>query len=221
MQTYYFYKIFCKNPEIEDIYIGKTCNLSNRMNQHKFGCKHDKDIKLYNFINNNGGWENFNYNILREEEFICEKDATIVENELYLQYTPSLNTYRPIQDKNETKIKRHNGKKKFRLNKKKNTISKKINDIKVDFDEMKTDIIMEIENFNKEINNVKHIIVEKIILAKLTTPIINNHNENVIYQEENNEHKKSKYQIQIDKRKTDPKYKEYQKEYRKRKQNKL
>jgi hypothetical protein len=44
-------------------------------------------------------------------------------------------------------------------------------------------------------------------------------------QEENNEPKKSKYQTQIDKRKTDPKYKEYQKEYqkeyRKRKQNKL
>ena len=219
MRIWHFYKIFCKNTDIQDSYIGKSCDIINRMNQHKWSCfnKEKQNMKIYKFINDNGGWENFDYIILQEDYFEKVEDATIVENNLFNIFNPSLNTNRPIQDTNETKIKRRDGAKKFRLKQKmKKNLKLEFENIKCDFKEMKNEIIMEMEYFNKEINTTIQKITNLNIVKKDNALVINNCDENNFKEKINtNDTTNSKYQIQIDKRKTDPKWKEYLKNYSK------
>ena len=225
MRIWHFYKIFCKNTDIQDSYIGKSCDIINRMNQHKCSCfnKEKQNMKIYKFINDNGGWENFDYIILQEDYFEKVEDATIVENNLFNIFNPSLNTNRPIQDTNETKIKRRDGAKKFRLKQKmKKNLKLEFENIKCDFKEMKNEIIMEMEYFNKEINTTIQKITNLNIVKKDNALVINNCDENNFKEKINtNDTTKSKYQTQIDKRKTDPKWKEYLKNYSKIRRQKI
>ena len=52
------YKIFCRDTNIKEVYIGHTTNFVNRKSAHKSSCK-NSDSKLYTFIRENGGWENW------------------------------------------------------------------------------------------------------------------------------------------------------------------
>ena len=55
-----------QHKESENCYIGSTKNLNLRMRRHKENLKaKDKcHFKLYQFINENGGWDNFDYHIM-------------------------------------------------------------------------------------------------------------------------------------------------------------
>lgn len=107
--------------------------------------------------------------------------------------------------------------KKFRLKQKmKKNLKLEFENIKCDFKEMKNEIIMEMEYFNKEINTTIQKITNLNIVKKDNALVINNCDENNFKEKINtNDTTKSKYQIQIDKRKTDPKWKEYLKNYSK------
>ena len=63
------YKISCKDETISDIYIGHTTNFENRKLKHK-----QRSIKgstkLYEFIREHGGWDNFEMIIL--ETYTCK-----------------------------------------------------------------------------------------------------------------------------------------------------
>ena len=67
------YKIACKDANIEDIYIGSTCNFIKRRYQHKTGCNNPNDKKhnlyVYRFIREKGGWDN--WDIYMIEQFNC------------------------------------------------------------------------------------------------------------------------------------------------------
>ena len=67
------YKIVCKNPELKGVYVGSTTNLKQRKRQHKcaFSKQHYPlyNIKLYQYIRENGGWENFE--LVKIEDFPC------------------------------------------------------------------------------------------------------------------------------------------------------
>ena len=67
------YKIACKDPAIEDTYIGSTCNLVKRRSQHKYSCNNPNDKHynqyVYQFIREHGGWENWDVYII--EQFCC------------------------------------------------------------------------------------------------------------------------------------------------------
>jgi hypothetical protein len=55
------YKIYCKDPEISDFYIGHTTNFLRKKQYHKEMCINPKNNDfLHNFIYNNGGFSNFN-----------------------------------------------------------------------------------------------------------------------------------------------------------------
>jgi hypothetical protein len=54
------YKIYCKNSDITDCYVGSTKNLINRIKQHKTAIKHYK-LKLYSFIREHGGIANWDF----------------------------------------------------------------------------------------------------------------------------------------------------------------
>ena len=93
------YKIACKDPNIEDTYIGSTCNLVKRRYQHKTSCNNPNDrsynLYIYRFIRDHGGWENFNLYVI--EQFNCttkmQKDQ--VERGWIEQLKPTLNKYIP------------------------------------------------------------------------------------------------------------------------------
>lgn len=75
------YKIYCSNNSIEDVYVGHTTDFIRRMNYHKKSCNLKKDNYLYNFINDNGGWENWKMEII--ELFPCSNSIESQDREKY------------------------------------------------------------------------------------------------------------------------------------------
>ena len=79
----YIYKI----TNNTNIYIGSTTNFKNRMSQHKHTCNtpHNKgyNLKVYTFIRNNGGWDNFTMEIIETTEKtgkeLCELERYYIE----------------------------------------------------------------------------------------------------------------------------------------------
>ena len=105
MSNYYFYKISHKDSE--NCYVGSTGNLIKRKSQHKKNCTYEKSksyqYKLYKFIRENGGWDNF---IMEElEQLVCENKEFRLnrEKELFEIHKTTLNTISPIRTPEETK----------------------------------------------------------------------------------------------------------------------
>jgi len=57
------YKIVCNDLNVKEIYVGHTTNLYTRKATHKSFCNNLENphiqIKIYQVIRNNGGWENW------------------------------------------------------------------------------------------------------------------------------------------------------------------
>ena len=82
----YIYEIVCKDPTITKVYIGSCWNIYNRKICHKSSCN-NKNIPLYQYIRENGGWDNFNMN-----EVYCESGLeTIRDRETIEQYYIDMN----------------------------------------------------------------------------------------------------------------------------------
>ena len=90
------YKIVCQDPEITECYVGHTTNFKSRKHNHKIDCK-TKDFKLYQMIQENGGWDNWtmtpiceypceNYiqACIKEEEYRVELQASLNSNKCYI-----------------------------------------------------------------------------------------------------------------------------------------
>ena len=62
------YKISCKDETVNDLYVGHTFNLYMRNAKHKSNCNNPKsklyNCKLYQFIRSNGGFENWNIEVI-------------------------------------------------------------------------------------------------------------------------------------------------------------
>lgn len=76
------YKIVCKDINKKEIEISYTNNLTVRRNLHK---KHSKDLNYtknsyYNYIRENGGWNNFDTVVLEKFNAI---DADDVKRRIY------------------------------------------------------------------------------------------------------------------------------------------
>ena len=109
MNNNVIYKIYCKDENIKDFYIGSSTNLYVRINVHKCRCNNeDTDgyyLKLYEFIRENGGWENFNIEVI--EYFNCNSKKELIqkEQEYINKLKPSLN-YLNAYRSEEKKIKK-------------------------------------------------------------------------------------------------------------------
>ena len=112
MNNTVIYRIYCKNETIKDFYIGSSTNLSVRIGVHKCRCN-NKDtegyyLKLYEFIRENGGWENFNVEVI--EYFNCNSKKKLIQKEQEyinkLKHSLNyLNAYRSEEIKKEQKQK--------------------------------------------------------------------------------------------------------------------
>jgi hypothetical protein len=71
---YIIYKIFCKDENNDEVYIGLTKNIINRILKHKNRCYNKNDsgynCTIYKKIRENGGFDNYDYSII--EELDCE-----------------------------------------------------------------------------------------------------------------------------------------------------
>jgi hypothetical protein len=93
------YKIICKNPEIKDVYIGSTCNFKKRINNHKKDSK-NKNLKVYNCINENGGWDNWAVEIIQKYPCTGFEELKILEDH-YIKEMGTLNGKNAVHDKKE------------------------------------------------------------------------------------------------------------------------
>ena len=91
------YKIYCKDENIKDFYIGSSKDLYDRMRVHKSMCYNENvsgySLKIYEFIRENGDWENFNVEIV--EYYPCKNEKELKQREQYYikKYEPTLNCF--------------------------------------------------------------------------------------------------------------------------------
>ena len=93
------YKIYCKDESINDVYVGHTTNFTVRKHQHKLCSNSGKnDVKIYNVIRKNGGWDN--WNMVEIAKYNCKDstEARIKEQYHYELLNASLNSCPPYVD---------------------------------------------------------------------------------------------------------------------------
>ena len=97
------YKIKHKEDYDDDnVYVGATCNLIRRRNEHKSVCFNENVVNhnlfLYHYIRNNGGWEKFI--VLKIHDFPCKSKCELdIEERRYIDLIkPKLNKIIPLRD---------------------------------------------------------------------------------------------------------------------------
>ena len=85
------YKIYCREPNIKEIYIGHTSNFVNRKSLHKSSCKNSSS-KLYCYIRENGGWDNWKIKIIDDIECKNFEEARKAEQSYIDKFNSKLNT---------------------------------------------------------------------------------------------------------------------------------
>jgi len=90
------YKIFCKDENIKDCYVGSTNDIGERIRCHKGNCNNTKrphyNYRVYKFIRDNGGWENWDYEIIDVLNGITHDELMICERK-YIEEIGTLNSY--------------------------------------------------------------------------------------------------------------------------------
>ena len=108
------YKLCCKDANITEIYVGSTVNKHRRKAHHKSACNNPNsmayNLYVYQFIRENGGFENWDLVILEEYPADNKNDLVWKEREWVELLKPSLNSQRPITTLDEY----HENQKKYR-----------------------------------------------------------------------------------------------------------
>ena len=103
----HIYKLCCKDTEIKEIYIGSTINFTRRKCAHKTDCHNinsDKyHLKVYQFIRENGGWENWTMILIEKVNVDCKLELLNIERSFIEELKPSLNQQIPSRTREEFK----------------------------------------------------------------------------------------------------------------------
>ena len=95
-----YYKLYCKDEDIHEVYIGSTKDLKQRIYDHKSECNVGGTQPIYMFINVNGGFDNWAFEILDEIDVEGKKRYEI-EREFIEKYPLNLNFEIPTRPRNE------------------------------------------------------------------------------------------------------------------------
>lgn len=104
------YRIFPKSDAIEqsNCYIGSSSNFTNRKSVHKLRCNNVNNkyhnYYIYKFIRENGGWDNFDFEILKELNLNIE-DKKQLQKELLKEEYKYMNIYNPKLNRRKIIIK--------------------------------------------------------------------------------------------------------------------
>jgi hypothetical protein len=103
------YKIVCKDLNVKECYIGSTIEFIKRKSQHKIKSKFHH-YKIYEFIRDNGGWDNFD--MIEIEKFPCKdgNEARCRERYWYDLLNSTLNTIKPIITEDRVEYKKQSDK---------------------------------------------------------------------------------------------------------------
>ena len=100
------YKIYSKDDNVTDFYIGSTNNLQKRKLDHKTRCLNvnskEHHFKVYAFIRSNGGFEHFDFRILEQFDTLIDKnDLHKIERKYIESENSTLNSCIPIRTPEE------------------------------------------------------------------------------------------------------------------------
>jgi hypothetical protein len=89
----YIYEIFCKDPNINENYIGQTECFEQRKYNHSRSSK-DSDLKLYKTIRKYGGWDNWDMKILNYYYCKNQYESRQIEQKYIEIFKATLNSVR-------------------------------------------------------------------------------------------------------------------------------
>ena len=80
------------------VYVGFTTNFIKRRAKHKQNCMEKAHVKLYQTINDNGGWECFH--MVQVKQIICKdkREAEFEEEKVRIEYNATLNSHKCFVD---------------------------------------------------------------------------------------------------------------------------
>ena len=94
------YKITCKDTSVTDLYVGHTTNFVQRKHAHKNSCITEKSCnykcKLYDTIRKNGGWDNWQMEIIGFYNCVDHYEARKKEQEFFISLNATLNSLEPL-----------------------------------------------------------------------------------------------------------------------------
>jgi hypothetical protein len=100
-----FYKIVCKDVNIKDCYVGHTTDFNSRRRGHKTTCNNTNskshNMFVYQFVRENGGWENFDMILIEKVPCVDVLDAKRKERIFIEQLHATLNRALPSRTKEE------------------------------------------------------------------------------------------------------------------------
>ena len=101
-----FYKLVCKDVSLTECDVGHTTDFRRRKNEHKRHCEYEtlKTCKLYAFIREHGGFENFDMVMITRESCTDALDAKRKERAYIEQFRAELNCVVPSRSDQEYKV---------------------------------------------------------------------------------------------------------------------
>lgn len=95
-----FYKIYCTDTAVKDLYVGHTTNFVKRKYCHKRSCNNDKDtnhnLKVYKCIRAQGGWKNWKMDIIGFHDCQNHYQARTIEQQYFESLNANLNSISPL-----------------------------------------------------------------------------------------------------------------------------
>jgi len=95
-----FYKIYCNDESVNDIYVGHTTNFVQRKYTHKRTCIKENypnhHLKVYKCIRKHGGWDNWKMDIIGFQDCFDHYEARKVEQKYFETLHATLNSIEPL-----------------------------------------------------------------------------------------------------------------------------
>jgi hypothetical protein len=94
-----FYKIYCKDTNIQDTFISFTTDFMASKKRHEYGCNHiysPANVKLNATIRDNGNWTNWEMKEIEKYPCNSRSEANSRLKELFSQLKPTLNSNRQL-----------------------------------------------------------------------------------------------------------------------------
>jgi hypothetical protein len=103
-----FYKLVCRDISTTDIYVGSTTDFKSRKSEHKSISRNEKvkgyNIRLYEVIRENGGWDNWEMILIDRHNCIDSLEAHKMERHYFEILGATLNSNTPSRTKQEWAI---------------------------------------------------------------------------------------------------------------------